>query len=674
ALLDRETAQLLAARYRRLAELVVADPDASLETLELAATDERRLLDAWQSGADAAATLPVESPASVLAKAVTRLDGLFAAAADAQPDAVAIQSDGTWLTYRQADSRANQIARWLAERGVAAGSPVGCCVRRGADAWLAHLACLKAGAVYVPLDDAGPTARLANLLRDCGAAVLLSDTETAVSLGLAAAELPARLELIDESADEIALQDTAPPSHAATADEAAYVIYTSGSTGEPKGVAVSHAAMLHHLRRVLPVYGVAEADRVLQFSAMTFDPSLEQAWSAWSAGAALVVRGPRLWSPSEFWTQAAGQGVTVANLPPAYFREVTAAKKALAEQPAALRLVIVGGDAFPQDTLAAWRGSGTRLLNAYGPTEAVVTSTVADVTDFDPASGRAPIGRPLPGTRAYVVNEHGRPAPVGVPGELLLASDALALGYLNDAERTGSRFAPAAGLTGDDRPVYRTGDRARWNHRGQLELLGRIDRQVKVNGYRVELGEVEQAILATPGVCGAVAKLQTAGDGVELVAYYTTSGKTDGVDPATLTAALRRRLPHYMTPSAMALLDDLPRNPSGKVAIDALPPLAADRVASAAAYAGPQNELQRVLTEVWSDVLGVERVGIHDDFFELGGASLKSLQIVSAAEARGLRLPNEAMSPALLFEYPTIAQLATLLTIGGAPAAAAPAG
>ena len=653
-LLDRQSAELIAERYVHLARQVVANPQLRLDQLLLLTPAEQKRLKSFSQQSTEQATLG------------ERLEQRFRRQAAATPDAMAMVGDGRQVTYWEVEERTNQIAAWLGERGVRPADAVGCCVTRGIDAWLAQLACFKAGAVYVPLDCEGPTTRLCELLANCQATLLLADSEVAQQLDLAIADLPCPLELLDDASGEIDRQLVAPPANRSTttASDAAYIIYTSGSTGEPKGVVITHAAFNEHLWRIQATYKIGAEDRVLQFSAMTFDPSLEQAWSAWSVGAALVVRGPQLWSASEFWAQVQREKITVANLPPAYFRECSSAMRRHGDA-GWLRLMIVGGDAFPVDAIEPWLGGKTQVLNAYGPTEAVVTATVFDMAAYEPGTAQPPIGRPLAGTEAYIVDRQNRICPIGVPGELLLTGAALASHYLGDQALTDERFPTIKKLNGNNGRLYRTGDRVRWNHRGELEFLGRLDRQVKINGYRIELGEVERAIKSVTGVTQAVARVQLAPCGEpELVAYYTIGANSE-IDSPIVMSAVRARLPHYMAPVALAQLEEFPLNASGKVAVNRLPQVQVQPVRASREYTAPQNEVQRVLTEVWSEVLGVDRVGIHDDFFELGGASLKSLQIVSAAEAKGVSLAEESLSPALLFEYPTIAQLAELLSMVG---------
>lgn len=656
-LFDDPTARRLAERYVHLAQQLVEDPRRPLRSLSLVGDAERAEL-ARLGAAPEATPLAAETLAE-----------LFERQAAATPDCEAITCEGETLTYDGLNRHANQLAWRLAGLGVGVGDAVGCCLERGVDAHVAQVACVKLGAAYVPIDEAGPRDRLGRILADCEASVLLTHESVATRLGLKTegATSP-RVVLLDHSRERLDTAPTANPAAPVSGETTAYVIYTSGTTGAPKGVVVSHAAFCRHVARAVAAFEIGPNDHVLQFSAMTFDPSLEQAWTAWSQGAKLVARGPRLWSASEFWSVVTSERVTVANVPPAYFREVS---DALARRDGAetLRLMIVGGDALPVAALGAWRGSGVRLLNAYGPTEAVVTATVWDIDERIGEDGRAPIGRPLAGTATLIVDDDGRERPLGVAGELLI-SGPLADGYLHDAALTRARFVERDGAR-----YYRTGDVARWNNEGQLEFIGRRDRQVKLRGYRVELGEVESALASLDGVREAAARVVTDDSGEPaLVAYYTAEPNST-LDPSSLMAALRARLPHYMTPERWALLDELPLGASGKIDEARLRAETGEPADATRGYAPPETRVQEVLCSVWSTVLGVERVGIHDDFFDLGGASLKSLKIVSLAEERGLRLADQSFSPALLFEYPTVAELAQHLVLGDAlePAGAATA-
>ncbi|MCS6844432.1 MAG: non-ribosomal peptide synthetase [Caldilineales bacterium] len=488
----------------------------------------------------------------------------------------------------------------------------------------------------------------------------------------------------------------------------AYIIYTSGSTGVPKGVVISHAALAQHLHDVAAHFGLTPQDRVLQFSAYTFDQGLEQILATLTSGATLVMRGEEIWPADRFPSVAARHGLTVINLPPAYWNQVVQALDTAphaAEAAKTLRLIIVGGDALTPESLRLWQRSPwrqIRLLNAYGPTEATITATTFEVPpDFQPRGlGRAaPIGRPLPNRRAYVLDPEGRPVGIGIPGELYLAGAGLALGYLNRPELTAERFLPdpfsvisdQSSATDHRSPItdyrspttaprsalhaprmYRTGDLVRWLPDGNLEFLGRVDQQVKVRGFRVELGEIEAVLAQHPAVGQAVVvalpegSLSASGSpssrgaptDLRLVAYLVPRARNgdDAALPAELRRFLESRLPGYMVPSAFVLLEALPLTASGKVDRRRLPaPDLTDQLRST--YVEPTNLLEADLAAIWQRVLGVARVGIHDNFFDLGGHSLLATQIVAQVRAAyGVEL-----SLRRLFETPTVAGLAAAI-------------
>jgi amino acid adenylation domain-containing protein len=426
----------------------------------------------------------------------------------------------------------------------------------------------------------------------------------------------------------------------------AYVIYTSGSTGRPKGVAVEHGPAAAHLAATLRSLGITSEDRVLQFASASFDVSLEQVFFPLLAGATLVLRGPELWSTTEFGARVRSLGITVANLPPAYWQEVAAGPGG--GDLAGVRLLLVGGDALP--AAAAWAGSTTRLVNCYGPTEAVVTATAFEVGERRSGSPIVPIGRPLPGRAAYVLDAFGAPVPQGVVGELCLGGALLARGYLGRPDVTAERFVPDP-FSGAGGRLYRTGDRVRWNAEGQLEFLGRADFQVKVRGFRVELGEIEARLMEHAGVREAVVvALEDAPGEKRLVAYWV--GRAD-VEVEGLHTHLSKALPAYMVPAAYVRLDALPLTPSGKVDRKALP--APDGAAYVSrTYEAPVGEVEEALAAIWGDVLGVEQVGRWDHFFELGGHSLRAVQVTSRVrQVLGVEVPLDAV-----FEWPVLAELA----------------
>ena len=440
----------------------------------------------------------------------------------------------------------------------------------------------------------------------------------------------------------------------AVPDNAAYIIYTSGSTGTPRGVLVPHRGVANHADAAAKLFGLTPADRVLQFSSISFDIAVEELFPAWTTGASVVLRGEDdTLDPARFTAEVARLGITVLDLPTAYWHAwvdgLTASGDSL---PDSLRLVVVGGEAARPAAFRRWKaiaGDRVRWINTYGPTEATVIATA-----FEPAGADAddlPIGRPIANARAYVLDARLRPVPIGLPGELYLGGVGVARGYLNRPTATALRFLPDPFGTPGGR-MFRTGDLARWRPDGNLEFLGRTDHQVKVRGFRVEPGEIEAALLALPGVTVAavVARTDEAG-GVRLDAYVVAEGLT----AEGLKAALKERLPRHMVPATITPLPALPLTPSGKVDRDALP--APTLAAEGRERVAPRDDLEAALVETWEDVLDVRPIGATDNFFDLGGHSLLAIRLLARVEARfGRRLPLSS-----LFLGATPADLATLL-------------
>ncbi|MEW5928738.1 MAG: amino acid adenylation domain-containing protein [Gemmatimonadota bacterium] len=465
------------------------------------------------------------------------------------------------------------------------------------------------------------------------------------------------------------------PGEGGLADSAAYVIYTSGSTGRPKGVVVPHRALASYAAAAVELYGITPADRVLQFASLSFDASAEEIYPALLGGASLVLRTEEmLRDAATFFRRCAEWGVTVLDLPTAYWHELVAElERGAVRLPDAVRLVIIGGERALPERVAAWRrhvGDGVRLVNTYGPTEATVVATLAELQGREEAPPLAdqplppvPIGKPVPNGRVYVLDGDMRPLPVGARGELYVGGLGVARGYLGRPELTAEKFVPDPFSADAGARLYRTGDVARWRRTGELEFVGRADDQVKVRGFRIEPGEIEGVLLRHPSVRDAVVAAREDEPGrARLVGYVVPIGQAPSV--AELRAHLKAELPEYMVPAAFVFLDALPRTASGKTDRRALPAPGAP-TASAEAYVAPRTEAERRLAEIWAEVLRVERVGAHDDFFALGGHSLLATQVVSRArQAFGAELPLRAV-----FERPTVAGLAALL-----PATAALAG
>ncbi|MBH1937502.1 amino acid adenylation domain-containing protein [Streptomyces sp. AV19] len=548
-------------------------------------------------------------------------------------DATAVEHDGRSVTYAELLAAARTVARHLAARGAGPGTLVAVALPRGIEAVTAILGALLSGAAYCPLDPAAPASRTAALLDDAGPAVVLTSEAHAPAFGDRAVLMPGLMP---------GREDDAPA--AVASGDLAYVIYTSGSTGRPKGVEIGHGALAHFVTGAAHRYGLRREDRVLQFAPLHFDASVEEIFLTLCTGATLVVRTDEMTESVPGLLDACGRlGVSVLDLPTAYWHELAyAVSTGAAALPPGLRTVVIGGEAALPERVDRWReavGPSVRLFNTYGPTEATVVATVAELHDPALAPGDVPIGRPLPGLRAAVLD-----------GELHLVGDALALGYRGGRAPDDARFAPLPQLPGSPR-AYRTGDLVRLGDDGQLRFAGRADDEFKISGHRVQPAEVETVLLAHPGVREAAVVGQVLPDGTRrLVAHVAADA---GVAAAGLREHLRAALPAAMVPSAVEFTDRLPRTGSGKIDRNAL---GTAREPAATAPTGG-GSVERVITGLWAQVLGVEGIDPGDDVFDLGAQSLQAIQV---ANRLGVELGRD-VRVAWLFQYPTAARLAGFL-------------
>lgn len=630
-LLDADWAARLGRRFETLLRGVLAEPDTPVHRIPLLDAQERRQLAAWGRGPECPA-LPGRSQ-TVLA-AVEH-------AARTRPGGTAVRGPGDSLDYTTLWAEAGRLAARLAAAGVRHGDTVGILLPRGPRTVVALLAAWRAGAAYLPLDPEYPAARLAFMVADSGTRVVVTadgeqtDGENLLPEGvrtLAAGHGGAR----ENGEREDGAGDSAAPGAlpAAGADDPAYLVYTSGSTGTPKGVLVPHRALAARVAWMLDGYGLTAADRVLQSASLSFDTCAEEIFPALAAGATLVVPDPASTLPDQL-TEDLADGLTVLDLPTPYWHQLVADLDAVA-WPDTLRLLILGADQVRPGAVAAWRarfGDRVRIVNSYGPTETAIIATAADLGAGDAVS-RPPIGTPLGGVTAAVCDPHGGLVPPGTPGELLLGGTGVTCGYTGRPGATARAFVPDPdGPPGARR--YRTGDLVRWRSDGRLEFLGRLDSQVKVRGYRVEPGEVETALLALPGV-GQAAVLAR---GDALAGFVvpaadppadTPAGTAEDTVPvpADLRAALAATLPAHLVPNTVAVLDALPLTPNGKLDVRALPALD-QRPELRAAYLEPRSEAEELVVDIWREVLGLDRVGVLDDFFDLGGHSLLATRVIA---------------------------------------------
>jgi amino acid adenylation domain-containing protein len=617
-LFEGSTIERLLAQLETLLAGAAAAPERSLDELPLATAGELGETLAWGKGEPLAAAPLVHRA--------------FERQARETPDAVALvagEEGEERMTYGELDRRANRLAHHLRSLGVGPEVVVALCLERSPDLIVGLLGILKAGGAYVPLDPAYPAERLQYLLADTGAPVLVTGERLLGAFGDLSGVRAVRL---DAGREALAAWPDEAPEDLATPEGLAYVIYTSGSTGKPKGVMVRHGSIASFTAAARAAYGLGPADRMLQFASISFDTSAEEIYPCLTSGGTLVLRGDgMLRSSSDFLAGCRERGITLLDLPTAYWHGLAADVVAGEEWPSSVKGVILGGERALADRVAAWTrhlGAGVKLWNTYGPTEATVVATMADLSDAVDGLREVPIGGPIAGSRAYVLDSRLEPAPAGVPGELCLGGAGVARGYLGRPDLTAERFLPDPFAGEAGARLYRTGDLVRWLPSGELEFLGRTDRQVKVRGFRIELGEVEAALCEHPDVreVAVLAREDVPGDR-RLVAYVSLhAGREAAI--SGLRAFLKERLPDHMVPTAFVALEALPLNSSGKVDRRALPAPDASRPELAADFVAPGTPAEEGVAAIWCEVLGIERVGIHDDFYELGGQSLLLPQVM----------------------------------------------
>ncbi|MFB6564566.1 amino acid adenylation domain-containing protein, partial [Streptomyces sp. NPDC056400] len=634
-LFDAATARRMGERLARLLSAVAADPRLPIDSVDLLTDEERRqVLGEW-SGSDHTAV-----PAATLAE-------LFRAQVERTPDGAALISADAVISYAELDARANRLAHGLIRRGIGPEQLVALLLPRSADIVVAQLAVAKTGAAYLPVDPTYPAERIAYMLADAAPALVVTDSAHAHAVPTGTALPPVLLDQPGAAGSE----DHDPGIRSATAHPA-YVIYTSGSTGRPKAVAVTHEGLAAFAAAEVERFAVDSDSRVLQYASPSFDASVLELCMAIAAGAALVVPPAGPLAGEALADVLVAHGVTHALIPPAALATVPAG-----EYPQ-FRTLVVGGDATSVELVDRW-APGRSMINAYGPTEATVAATTSG--PLTAGHSTVPIGRPVPATRVFVLDAGLRPVPPGVPGELYVAGPGLARGYLRRPGLTAERFV-ASPFAGPGERMYRTGDLARFRSDGQLEYLGRTDDQVKIRGYRIELGEIEALLRRHPSVERAVVVVREDRPGDKrLVAYVVPAA--DGPADGELRAHLAAELPGYMVPGAIVLLDALPLMVNGKLDRKALP---APDPSAASASRAPRTHEEEVLCRLFAEVLGLDRVGPDDSFFDLGGHSLLATRLTSRIRRElGVELALRAV-----FDAPTVAALAKVLD----PAAGARAG
>ncbi|HEY6186696.1 MAG TPA: amino acid adenylation domain-containing protein, partial [Pyrinomonadaceae bacterium] len=637
-LFDRSSIQRLISSFHTLVEGLVTYPDHSVSSLPLLSPAElHQLLHLWN---DTAAPFSQH----------LCLHQLFEEQVQRSPDAAAVVYDGRSLSYAELNARANQLAHHLLSVGITPGSLVALCLERAPEMVITLLAILKAGAAYLPLDPTYPQERLQLMLSDVPVSLLV--TTERLREGLPAHRAP--LLAVDTDAELIATHSTANPIIDVTPEHLAYGIYTSGSTGRPKAAGVYHRGVVNLLEWYISEFSIEASDRVLLITSLSFDLTQKNIYAPLVKGATLYLPPTELYDAQQITSLIEDYGITLLNCTPSAFYPLIEHGGAGGwKRLRTLREVFLGGEGIAVGRLKGWQeweGTRAEVVNTYGPTEC--TDVVAYHRLGEEEGVGAPIGKPIKNTRLYVLDEGRGAVPVGAVGEIYIGGVGVGAGYLGDAEKTAEKFV-ADELSGSEgERLYRTGDLGKYRSDGAIEYIGRIDQQVKVRGYRIELGEVEAVVSGYEGVKEAVVEVRGDGRGERrLVAYvvWEDDGKT-----SELRQHARGRLPEYMVPSAFVVLDKMPLTASGKIDRRKLPAPDQSRPELDQTYAPPQTPTEIILVNICAEVLGVERVGIHDNFFDVGGHSLLATQVISRIrDAFHVEIPLRQ-----IFERPVMAALA----------------
>jgi amino acid adenylation domain-containing protein len=611
--------------FSNLLEAIVADPDQRLSQLAMLSAEERsQVLTGWNS--------------NVIEPRPNALHRLFEAQVERTPVGLAMIFEGQEWTYLELNERANRIAHRLIEFGIGPGKVVGLALERSPHIFAAVLGIFKSGGAYVPLDLTHPAARQALIIQDAQVELLLSQTSVKERLDC--------FGLQQVCVDEIEEHNTnmANPPNSISPEDLAYVIYTSGSTGRPKGVAITHGGLSNLVAAQGQIFSISTGERILQLASINFDAAVWDMAMALPRGGCLVMLGTEILAGGELESAMRHYGVNIAALPPSVLQ--IASEKDLPD----LRTVIAFGEVCDEPLVARW-GMGRDFRNGYGPTEATVGETMSSPLRLGSKPG---IGRPFANTQVYILDDAMQPLPVGVGGEMYIGGAGLARGYLNHPQLTAEKFVPNPFSHSGER-LYRTGDRGCWRADGTLEFLGRIDHQVKLRGLRIELGEIDSCLQRHPAVSRAAAIVhQAPGGQKQLVAYLELKAEL-ALDIQKLKAHLRESLPEYMVPSAFVSLTEMPLTANGKVNRQKLPAPETELVEDL--YEAPTSPQEHMLAAIWEEVLGRQRIGVHHNFFDLGGHSLLLVQLIARVRQRfGVELPLRTV-----FGSPTLGALAAAI-------------
>ncbi|MFM6024604.1 MAG: amino acid adenylation domain-containing protein [Dolichospermum sp.] len=659
-LFTQETITRITENFQTLLNGIVNNPEIPIKQLPIiSAFEQQQILENWNNTQQ-------DYPESFC------IHELFAQQVIKTPNAIAVKFGNQQLTYTQLNQKANQLANYLQNSGVTSEVLVGLYLERSLDILIAILAILKAGGAYLPLDPKYPQSRLADILDDSQVSIIITQEKllTSPSSPLQRGETSlspyqGKIILLDTDLTIISQQNIETPISAIKPENLAYVIYTSGSTGKPKGVMITHQNIVNHATSTIDKYQINSHDRILQFTTFIFDVAAEEIFPAWLSGATLIMRPQEMFTNLIEFSEFLGQeSLTVVNLPAPYWQEwVLEIDRKVSQIPDNLRLVITGSEQVLPEKLALWqklvteKGQNIQWINAYGLTETTITSTVYQLpVNYQlNTTHSVPIGRPIANTEIYILDHNLQPVPIGIPGELHIGGAGLARGYLNRKQLTKEKFISNPIPSSKSSRLYKTGDLARYLPDGNIEFLGRIDYQVKIRGFRVELGEIE-AVLAQHSLVksSAVIVREIQPRNKQLVAYVVTEDHSN--IQQDLRSFLQQKLPDYMLPAFFVRLAELPLTPTGKINRRALSALMLE-LNHETDYILPRHPLEQKLAEIWCQVLGLEKVSVEENFFNLGGHSLATIQIISRIrQTLEIDLPLQ-----YLFTEPTIAGLTKVI-------------
>lgn len=636
-LFDASTIERMAGHVAVLIDDVVARPDARISQLRVMGEREhQQVVHAWN---DTAREYPQDR---------TLID-LVEQQAIAMPERVALVAAGRQVTYAQLIARANQLARYLRAAGVQRESLVALAVDRSPDLLIGLLGILKAGGAYVPIESTYPKARIAGMLEDARPVVLV--TQSAIVPDLP--QTTARVVCLDQIGNELDRLSVDPLADGPVPDGLAYVIYTSGSTGTPKGVQVTHRPLVNFLHSMRREPGLGPGDTLLAVTTISFDIAGLELYLPLVAGGRVEIADREMaMDPQRLAAAIAASGATFVQATPATWRMLVES----GWRPAGAMRIASGGEALPNDLAARLVDLGLEVWNLYGPTETTIWSAARKVSQVTTTDGVDPIGPPIDNTQLYVLDADLAPQPIGIPGELYIGGDGLARGYLNRPDLTADRYRPDPFSAVPGARLYRTGDLVRRLASGDIEFLGRVDNQVKIRGFRIELGEIESALALHAEVRQAVVVARADGLGERQLVAYIVKG-SGALNAEQLRAFLKVRLPEFMIPPVIVILDALPLTPNGKVDRNALPAPDRSRPDLRAVFQAPRTAAEQAIAGIWTSVLGVDRVGIDDNFFDLGGHSL----LMTRVHARLRSVMSASLSLVELFQYPTVRTLAARL-------------